>query len=210
MDLQHKEILHRYFPEETVDQVSSILLRHAIQLKLTRTRITKLGDYRPPLRGKGHRITINGSLGRHMIYLVFLHELAHLLVWNKYGNKARPHGRQWKEEFASLLQNAIYHALIPGHLKEQVLDFSKNIKATFAAHPALWKALRVIDSGSLQQVMVEDIPLDGLFVAANGRLFKREDKIRTRYRCYCLSNHRRYLFHAMAVVQPVEEEKIMQ
>jgi SprT protein len=202
MSLQHKEILLRYFPEETVDQVSSLLMKYSIQLKITRDRVSKLGDYRPPVKYTKHRITINGNLGKYFIYLIFLHELAHLLVWNRYANKVQPHGKQWKEEFGSLLRQAIFLKMIPDLLVKPIHNFSLNVKATFASDDVLWKLLKSMDHRHEGEVTIEDIAVDSYFIAANGRIFKKENKLRKRYRCFCISNKRRYLFHPMAVIKP--------
>jgi SprT protein len=203
MSLQHKEILLRYFPEETVDQVSALLVKHSIQLKITRDRVSKLGDYRPPIKLSKHRITINGNLEKYFVYLIFLHELAHMLVWNKYANKVQPHGKQWKEEFGSLLRQAIFLEMIPDSLKKPVHDFSLNVRATFASDQVLWKLLKSMNHNHEGETTVEDIAIDTYFVASNGRIFKKENKLRKRYRCFCVSNKRRYLFHPMAVIKPL-------
>ncbi len=208
MNPQHKQILLQYFPEETIGQVSSMLKKHAVQLKITRERVSKLGDYRPPFQNLNHRITVNGNLGKHLLYLVFLHEMAHLIIWNRYGKSVSPHGPQWKQEFGSMLKQAVYLGYLPENLKIPVAAFADNVKATFAADPILWKNLKSLDERLASEITIEDIPADTFFMAANGRFFKKEEKLRKRYRCFCLNNKRRYLFHPMAVIKPVKEEDI--
>jgi SprT protein len=203
MGLQYKDVLLKYFPEETVEQVSSWLIKHSIQLKITRNRVSKLGDYRPPQKLTKHRISINGNLEKYFVYLIFLHELAHLLVWNKYANKVQPHGKQWKEEFGSLLRQAIFLEKIPDFLIKPVHNFSLNVKATFASDQVLWKLLKGMDQQHEDETTIEDIAIDSYFMASNGRIFKKENKLRKRYRCFCVSNKRRYLFHPMAVIKPL-------
>jgi SprT protein len=204
MHQKFKETLAKYLPEHTVDQVANYVVQHKIQLKITRSRNTKLGDYRPPGRIKAHRITINGDIDPFYFYLVFLHELAHLLVWTKYQNRVSPHGKQWKEEFSSLLQQALYNDFFTAPLKELVRNFSFKVKATFAADKNLFKFL----NGTEQSIMLEDIPDNSYFIATNGRLFVKETRLRSRYRCYCLNNKRRYLFHPMASIQPVDKNNL--
>ncbi len=210
MKARYKEVLSEYFPEGTIQQVSSFIETYAIQLKLTRSRITKLGDYRPSVNGNPHRISINGSLNPFVIYLVFLHELAHLKVWVKYKNQVSPHGKQWKEEFSGLLKYAVYHKLVPEELHQPLLAFSQNIKATFASAPQLWSLLKTYNKDDQTEITLEQIPDNTFFQAANGKVFKKEEKLRKRFRCYCLNNHRRYLFHPMAVVEPLGLENTEQ
>jgi len=207
MQPRHKEILIRYLPAQTVEQVADLIFKYTIQLKFTADRNTKLGDYRPPgPKTKTHRISVNGNLNPWFLYLVFLHEFAHLLVWNKYKNRVNPHGPQWKQEFASLLKQLVFNDILPQDLVVPVMKFSDSIKATFASDPVLWKALKNYNKQSNDEFFVEDIPLNSYFAAANGKIFKKEEKIRTRYRCLCINNKRRYLFHPMASIKPVDGE----
>jgi len=208
MNQQHKEVLLRYFPEKTVDQVSGWLVKYMVQLKITQGRITKLGDFRPALKVRYHRISVNGDLNKYFFYLVFLHELAHLLVWNKYGRKVSPHGQQWKEEFGSLLKQAVYNQYLPDELNQPVINFSARVKATFASDDNLWRAIKSFDENPTNDITIDQIPFHSYFVAANGKVFKKEEKLRTRFRCYCLVTKRRYLFHPMAVIKPINKNEL--
>ncbi len=206
MSKQYKEILSRYFPPETIDQVFGMLEKHTVQLTISRYRSSKLGDYRPPHKQSRHRISINGGLSPLLTYLIYLHEYAHLLVWNKFGRKVSPHGKQWKEEFGSLLRQAIFLGHVPNHLQNSILAFSQNVKATFAADNKLWKQLQLLENGGEDQVTVEQLPVNSYFSAGNGRVFRKEEKLRTRFRCFCLTNNRRYLFHPSAIIHPLGEK----
>ena len=72
-------------------------------LKITRPRKSKLGDFRPPKPGKRSSITMNEDLGPYQFLTTFVHELAHLITWEKYGHRAAPHGKEWKQCFGALL-----------------------------------------------------------------------------------------------------------
>jgi hypothetical protein len=207
MQNRYKEILMRYFPAQTIDQVAGYVTKYAVQLKFTTERTTKLGDYRPPgKKSSTHRITVNGNLNPWFLYLVFLHEFAHLLVWNKYRNRINPHGLQWKQEFSAILKQLLFQNILPDDLVKPISDFSNNVKATFASDQVLWKALKNYDVKNGSEVFIEDIPENSYFVAGNGKIFKKEEKIRTRYRCLCMNNKRKYLFHPMATITPVKGE----
>lgn len=205
---RYKEILKNYFPEETLGQVISLVEKHSLHLTFTRERITKLGDYRSPAKSGVHKISLNGNLPPFFLYLVFLHEIAHLQVWVKYQHRVSPHGKQWKEEFGSLLQQAIHLNLVPENLRQAVQGFCKNIKATFASDATLWRALKDLDPGSPNEMVLEDLPINAWFKAANGKVFRKEEKLRTRYRCFCATNNRRYLFHPFAEIQPLQEQAL--
>lgn len=202
MQQKYKDILSNYFPTKTLDDVVEIITRHKIYLKFTRERRSKLGDYRPPSeRYPGHRISLNGNLGEWFLYLVFIHELAHLLVWKKYQNRVSPHGKQWKQEFATLLQKDLHRQVLPDNLHAHVSQYALNVTASFASHAQLWKALAEPEQTQPGMFTVENLKVNTIFVASNGKTFKKGEKLRTRYRCLCLNNKRNYLFHPLAMVQ---------
>ncbi len=209
MNQGYKEILSQYFPSQTLGQVVDFLEKYSIHLKISRDRVTKLGDYRPPARHANHAITLNGGMGKDMLYLVFLHELAHLLVWKKYGGRVSPHGKQWKEEFSALLKQAVFLGYVQEHLRRPLLQFSDNIKATFASDSELWRLLKAADSKHQNEITIEEIPFQSYFKASNGKVFQKGEKLRKRYRCICLNNQRKYLFHPMAVIHPIQEKEII-
>jgi hypothetical protein len=46
-----------------------------------------------------------------------LHELGHLLAYEKYGNRILPHGEQWKNEFGKILARFVIKKIFPPILK---------------------------------------------------------------------------------------------
>src|SRR6056297_1658575 len=125
MQQKYKDILAGFFPVKTLDNVVEIITEHKIYLRFTRERKSKLGDYRPPSeRYQGHRISLNGNLDEWFLYLVFIHELAHLFVWKKYKNHVPAHGKQWKQEFTALLQKDLYRQLYPENIQPLVAQYA--------------------------------------------------------------------------------------
>lgn len=206
----HKQIetLARFIPVEAAGHVAQLISQKNIQLKISRGRISKLGDFRPAVAGSFHRITVNATLNVYAFLLVFLHELAHLLVWEQYGKHASPHGREWKQQFAALIRQYINLGFFHPTLEEPLLDFAGNIKATGLGNAKLARALRLFDSECRadELVFLEELPAESIFRASNGRRFLKEERLRKRYRCLCLENNRRYLFHPLAKVARIEPE----
>jgi SprT protein len=98
--------------------------------------------------------------------------------------------------------------LFSSSLKDEMIEYSFKIKAAGLASPELQRQLRMFDKEPAvenEKVFLEDIPENGLFFAANGRVFRKEDKLRKRYRCLCMRNKRTYLFNPMAEVTPTQE-----
>ena len=72
-------------------------------LKITCPRKSKLGDFRPPKPGKRSSITMNEDLGPYQFLTTFVHELAHLITWEK----LRPQGRSTRQRVETMLRSII-------------------------------------------------------------------------------------------------------
>ena len=99
----HISALQTYLPEGTYEPVLQYLQQFAVHLTVARERKSILGDYRHKGHGKNHRISVNGNLNPYAFLITLLHELAHLLTFEKYGHKVSAHGREWKAVFSQLL-----------------------------------------------------------------------------------------------------------
>src|SRR5574340_442110 len=99
--------LNSYLPEGSFDGVVEYIVHHKVHLTITRERTTVLGDYRNRHLDKNHRISVNGNLNKYSFLITLLHEIGHLVTYEKYGNKIPSHGAQWKNEFAKILAGFI-------------------------------------------------------------------------------------------------------
>src|SRR4051812_38681850 len=95
-----------------------MIIEHRVFLRITRSRLSKYGDYRAPSGGKGHRISLNYNLNPYMFLVTFVHEMAHLTTFNRFKRKADPHGKEWKSEFKVLLEPFLRSGAFPSPLKE--------------------------------------------------------------------------------------------
>ncbi len=124
---QYKTILNRYLPENSVDQIYDWLQEYNIHLKVSKKRSSKLGDYRPPQNGKGHQITVNYDLNSYAFLITLVHEIAHLLVWEKYRNKVKAHGKEWKETYRQLMAPFMESKYLPGRYSNSTSQLSQQI-----------------------------------------------------------------------------------
>jgi hypothetical protein len=209
MQNESKEILKRHLPEDAVDDVFHWLQKKKIHLKITRKRTTKLGDYRPPVRYPAHRISVNGDLNTYSFLITFLHELAHLLVFEKYGRTRMPHGTEWKQEYENLLVYFIDKGVFPADISQTLLSNLGNSKASSNADIGLTKILKKYDKNNprnandTSKVFLEELNEGEKFVYGKNRFFIKLEKRRTRFRCKELSTGRIFIFHPLAEVQPV-------
>src|SRR5438093_866711 len=95
--------LQDYLPPNTYEAVIHYLHYYKVHLTVARERKTVLGDYRHRTNGHAHRISVNGNLNKYAFLITLLHELAHLLTFEKWGHKVAAHGREWKYVFGQLL-----------------------------------------------------------------------------------------------------------
>ncbi len=197
-----KEILSKYFPEAVISSVLEWIHSSNVQLKISRSRNTKLGDYRPPLRQSYHRISVNHNLNRYHFFLTFVHEYAHLMVWEKHKNRVKPHGKEWKAKFRELMLPFLNETVFPKDLLPVLVSFLNNPGAS-SSNTALMKAFRKYDANQ-HFYTVEDIPANGIFKTQNGMIFKKGEKMRKRYKCQRMDNKRLYLVSPIAEVEPVE------
>jgi len=86
--------LQEYLPPNTMEEVLAYLQFYHVHLTVARDRKSILGDYRHRTHASNHRISVNGNLNKYAFLITLLHELAHLLTFEKYGNRVASHGKE--------------------------------------------------------------------------------------------------------------------
>ncbi len=200
---KYREILSDYIPEESISTILDWLLSSNVQLKITRSRSTKLGDYRPPVRHKFHKISVNHDLNKYQFLITLVHEFAHLRVWELHGRNVKPHGKEWKTKFSELMAGLMNENIFPEDILIILTRFLKN-PASSSVDTELTKKLREYDSGK-NYYTLEELPDNSLFKIYNGHIFKKLEKIRKRYKCKRLDNNRIYLISPIMEVVPVAD-----
>jgi hypothetical protein len=162
-----------------------------------------LGDYRPPIKHKYHRISVNHDLNKYQFLITLIHEFAHLKTWDQYQRKVKPHGVEWKNKFSEMLSPFMNENIFPADVLKVLQKFQKNPGST-VADAELTKKLRGYDDGE-SVFTLEDIPDQGIFKIHNGLVFKKIEKLRKRYKCKRMDNNRIYLINALMEVVPVND-----
>jgi len=202
--MHEKKILNNYLPSAAVEMVFDLIKDKNIHLKITRNRKTKFGDYRPPIYHSNHRISINHNLNPYGFLITFVHEYAHLLVFEKYKNRVLPHGKEWKRLYKMRMEEFIEMGVFPQELNEVLVKSIQNSKASSSSDLELSRILQKYDT-SMPQIRVEDLPANTIFKANNGKRFVKGEKQRIRYKCKCLDNNKLYLFHPLTPIIPVSQ-----
>ena len=200
--LQH---LSTFLPPETYHPVEDYLHRYKIHLTVARQRKSILGDYRHRTHVHNHRISVNGNLNPFSFLITLLHEIAHLLTFEQFSNKVPAHGKEWKKIYAMLLQQFLEHNIFPVDVEKELLSSLQNPAASSCAEDGLIRILRKYDVNDNGYKLIEEIRLNGLFKLDDGRIFKRGEKQRKRFKCTEVATGRIYLFSPVYEVMPVAD-----
>ena len=171
-------------------------------LKITRPRKSKLGDFRPPKPGKRSSITMNGNLGPYQFLTTLVHELAHLITWENYGHRAAPHGKEWKQCFGALLISLAEAHPWPEVYKKAILEHATRPKSAVGGDPGLQKILLQLD-GKDDEVLLQDLA-PGAEFNFKTRRFRYQKRHRTRALVLDLRNKRLYTIPLVARIDPAD------
>ena len=199
----HISTLQDFLPPNTYDAVLAYLQHYHVHLTVARDRKSILGDYRHRTHGKNHRISVNGNLNKFAFLITLIHELAHLLTFEEYGNRVASHGKEWKKIFGQLLAVFIEHDIFPADIKNTLKQSLHNPAASSCADEELLRTLRNYDEQQSHLVFVETLPEGSLFKTHDGKVFRMGQRIRKRFRCEEVKTKRIYLFSPVYEVEPV-------
>lgn len=193
--------LQNYLPPETGTAVAAYLHQYKVHLTIAKERISILGDYRHRTQNANHRISVNGNLNKYAFLITLLHEMAHLLTFEQFKNTVQAHGKEWKIIFGQLLQQFVEHKIFPPDIEKEILLSLKSPAASSCAEDGLLRVLRKYDAVKSGQQLIEEIGLNTLFRTKDGRIFRRGEQLRKRFKCLEVKTGKLYLF---SPVYPVE------
>jgi hypothetical protein len=195
-------ILQTHVPVPALDYCLDLWRASPFELKITRTRQTKVGDF-TSRRTKGRpRITLNNDLNPYLFLVTYIHEVAHLQVYLKYGAREDPHGEKWKTTFTDLMLPILWESIFPPEILHELRRHMINPKASSFSDPVLTKAFRSFD-GNNRQITLSQVP-EGSIFKLQGRFFKKGKLRRTRVLCRELQSKKDYLVPTDAVVTDVQ------
>lgn len=198
--------LQQFLPPGTFEPVLHYLQQYKVHLTVARERKSILGDYRHRTQHDAHRISVNGNLNTYAFLITLLHELAHLLTFEQWGNRVQSHGKEWKGTFGKLLDQFIKHDVFPADIKAALLRSLHNPAASSCADEVLLRVLRSYDKKKEGIVLVEAVPEGVLFKTHDGRIFCKGPKMRKRFKCEEVATKRMYLFSPVYEVEIVSSD----
>ncbi|MEX1188995.1 MAG: SprT-like domain-containing protein [Bacteroidia bacterium] len=201
----YSRVLGKYITPQAVDVIVNWIIEYGVHLKITSERSTKLGDFRPNSRlSKGHRISVNYNLNQYAFLITLVHEMAHLITWNTYHDKVKPHGLEWKEKFREMLLPFLAMDIFPEDIAPALIDYLNNPAASSCSDMNLMRVLMHYDEDP--KILLEEIPVSSVFRLPTGRVFKKGDQRRKYFQCLEVSTGKIYLINPLAEVEPVSAE----
>jgi SprT protein len=201
-NLEIQKVLSKYIPEEAVPVCTLWIVQLNIHLRITKSRASKYGDYRPHPGQDGHIITVNHDLNRYSFLLTFIHEVAHLICQKKYSRFVSPHGKEWKREFALLLKFILSKEIFPADVRVALQNYMQDPSASSCADENLSRTLKKYNSGQ-NSIHLEELPKDAVFSLQSDTkklMFKKGERMRKNFRCYEVNSKREFWISPLAEV----------
>ena len=194
------EVLQKYLPEHAVHHCFELIKANHVHLKIVNERQTRHGDYRKDAQGY-HLITVNASLNKYRFLITLIHEIAHLVAFEKYGRNIKPHGDEWKLTFQRMMVPFIRPEIFPNQLLPLLAKHFRNPKASSDTDAKLAIALKQFDQKETDKNYIFEIPMGSHFRIHNGKIFKKIALRVKRFECLEVSSGRLYLFQPNAEVE---------
>lgn len=210
---RNKAILGKYIPEQAIDVIAEWIYKYNFKLKIKRSRSSKEGDYTPPHNGKNHVITVNHDLNKYAFLVTLLHEIAHLVTWEKNKGRVNPHGVEWKSEYGRFLNYFLMknkstfeeRNIFPKEVSSALYKHMKRPSAASCSDLNLSRILKKYDADS-ETFLLEKISKGSSFRIAHSyekhskEVFVKGEKRRTRFICFDKQTGKEYLIHALCKV----------
>lgn len=196
------EVLLKYLPEHSVSLCFELIKTNSVHLKIVNERQTRHGDYRKGLSGK-HEITVNSNLNKYRFLITLVHEISHLVAFDKFGRNIKPHGVEWKMTFQRLMVPFIHPEIFPHSVLPLVAKHFRNPTASSDTDAHLTFALKQFDERKPDVHFVHEVPSGSMFRIKDGRVFQKKGLRTKRYECVEVQTGRLFLFNANAEVEIV-------
>src|SRR4051812_32759457 len=200
---RNQSILYKYIPEKAVPIISEWIYKFDFKLRIKKSRSSKYGDYRPPVKGENHLITINYDMNKYAFLITLVHEVAHLSNFNKHKDTVKPHGEEWKLHYKLLMQQFLIPDVFPVDVITALRKYMNNPAASSCSDVNLLRVLKKYDVRQ-DTILLEELPQGATFQYNKSRNFIKGEQVRKRFRCKELGTNRLYLFNPLTEVTTVE------
>ncbi|MEX2567012.1 MAG: SprT-like domain-containing protein [Cyclobacteriaceae bacterium] len=196
------QLLKDKVPERALSYCYTLWEEEPFSFTISRSRSSKLGDFRYRSDQKIQKITINHDLNPYQFLITFIHEVAHHRVYSRYKTNTKPHGQEWKSTFRFLMGPVLHDRVFPKDILIPLRLHMNNPKASTGADFFLMKELKKYDAakGSDGALLLGDLKIGALF-ELKARIFLKLETRRTRVLCKEVATGKRYLISSHAEVE---------
>ena len=113
------------------------------------------------------------------------------------------HGAEWKKIYGELLFRFLQHKIFPADIEKELMQSLHNPAASSCAEEGLLRVLRNYDEKKEGHHLLEELPIGALFSIADGRIFRKGEKLRKRFKCEEVKTKKWYLFSPVYEVRRV-------
>lgn len=128
---KREEWLAGHLPPLAAAPIEDWFEHHNVMLAVSGSRVSKLGDFRPPSQGRQQpKISINSDLTPPLMLLVLLHEMAHKETYDVWQRRVSPHGREWQACYQRLLRS--HSAFFPEEVQGLMAEYTGRLPLNHA------------------------------------------------------------------------------
>lgn len=200
LKIQIYNALKIHMSPKQIEFVLPYFIERKLKMHIKTEKNSYKGLCRMPLNASDYyKITVCRTDNEDLFFLVFLHEVAHMEVNIKYGRKVLAHGMEWSNTFRALIIQSIKNSCFNDYSAKVLTDFlSKGVLITTAK---MHKIEALIENNSNPDIIrVLQVPENALFILQGGKIFKKCERIKTRYRCIDVKTGKAYRVHPNAPV----------
>jgi hypothetical protein len=199
------QILTSHLPSNSIQYCLKLWSESPFSLHIKNPRNSKLGDFRYRKDRKIQTITLNSDLNPFQFLLTYIHEVAHLRVFEKVGINHLPHGTEWKMMFQQLMDPILSESVFPQDLLVPLRLHMKNPAASSTRDLFLMKEMSKYDKQekNSEEVFLSDV-MPGITFLLAGRKFKKGETRRTRILCEEVGTGKKFLVSTLAKVQTLD------
>lgn len=198
-------ILMRFIPVNAKENIRDLINKHELNIIVVSERKTKRGDFRVYSNGL-KKITLNQDPNKFRFLITLLHEISHQLVFQRFGNKVRPHGIEWKKIFKEISKAFLFDSIFPLSILDAFKMYLKNPKSSTDLDMELSMSLSEFDTLS-DYFYIDQLEMGQLFLHKKKDIYKKISKKRKRYVCEKVSNGKLYLFQPNTLVLEYNERR---
>ncbi|AGA77087.1 SprT-like domain-containing protein [Echinicola vietnamensis] len=195
-------------PEKAAPYCLKLWEEAPFHFTVSKSRVSKLGDFRFRSDQKVQTITINHNLNPYQFLMTYIHEVAHHRAFSEYGTRIKPHGPEWKRTFKKLMYPVLTHEVFPRDLLIPLKRHMANPKASSYADFWLNREMRKYDPGwaDVKAIYLSEISIGEAF-ELKGRKFKKIQPRRTRVLCEEIASGKHYLISGNAEIRLSSSEE---